>query len=317
MSQHSDVLVVGGGAAGLAAAVTLGRALRSVTVIDAGQPRSAPADGVHGFLTRDGLAPTELVALGQEEARRYGARIVSGRAVSARREGDGFAVDLADGTTYTARRLVVATGVRDELPAVEGLAGRWGRDVVHCPYCHGYEHRGEPIGVLGTGPVALHQVMLFAQLSDDVAYFRHTAPEPSDDEREQLAARGIEIVEGPVAAVVVEADRLAGVRMTDGRVVPRSALVVAPRVVAESPVLDALGAARVPHPMGAQLGEFYPADPVTGAAAVPGVWLAGNVRDLQAQVVTAASQGTVAAAWLNADLAAADTALAVAARRGR
>lgn len=314
--EGHDVIVVGGGAAGLAAAVTLARARRDVLVVDAGEPRNAPADGVHAFLTRDGLPPAELVALGQAEARGYGAEIVSGRAVGARRvSGGGFEVDLADGSTRRARRLVVTSGLRDELPEVEGLRERWGRDVIHCPYCHGYEVRDEPIGVLGTGAAAMHQVMLFAQLSDDVTYFRHTAPELSDDEREQLAARGIVVVETPVDGLVVEGDRLVGVRLSDGTTLARSVLVVAPRMVASSPVLDALGATTVPHPLGAEFGEFYPADPMTLASSVPGVWLAGNVQDLQAQVVTAASQGTIAAARLNADLVADDTARAVARHR--
>lgn len=313
----SDVIIVGGGAAGLAAAVTLARARRAVLVVDAGEPRNASADGVHTFLTREGTPPADLVAMGQAEARGYGARIVAGRAVSARRTPEGFEVDLADGSTHRARRLVVTSGLRDELPAVQGLRERWGRDVIHCPYCHGWEVRDEPIGVLGTGPVALHQVMLFAQLSDDVTYFRHTAPELGADEREQLAARRIEVVDTPVDALVVEDDRLTGVRLSDGAVVARSALVVAPRMDPSSPVLDALGATTLPHPFGAELGEFYPADPETLASSVPGVWLAGNVQDPQAQVVTAAAQGTMAAARLNADLVAEDTARAVAASRER
>lgn len=315
VSVSTDIIVIGGGAAGLAAAVTLARARREVLVVDAGEPRNAPADGVHAFLTREGTPPAEMVALGRAEARGYGARFVSGRAVGARRTDEGFEVALADGSTHRARRLVVASGLRDELPEVEGLRERWGRDVIHCPYCHGYEVRDEPIGVLGTGPMALHQVMLFAQLSADVTYFRHTAPELTDDEREQLAARDIEVVETPVDAVVVEGDRLVGVRLSDGTALGRSVLVVAPRMVASSPVLDALGATTVPHPLGAELGEFYPADPASLVSNVPGVWLAGNVQDLQAQVVTAASQGTMAAARLNADLVAEDTARAVARHR--
>jgi thioredoxin reductase len=161
-----DVVVIGGGAAGLSGALTLARARRSVLVVDAGSPRNAPAEGVHGFLTRDGITPAELVAIGRQEVARYGAEVVVGEAVAARREGDGFEVTLGDGTSVGARRLLVTTGLVDELPDVAGVRERWGKDVVHCPYCHGWEVRDQAIGVLGTSARAAHQALLFRQWSN-------------------------------------------------------------------------------------------------------------------------------------------------------
>jgi thioredoxin reductase len=313
-----DVVVIGGGAAGLSAAVTLGRARRSVAVVDAGAPRNAPAEGVHAFLTRDGMAPGDLVAAGRAEVERYGGALVDGEAVTAGRKGDGaepsFEVTLADGRVLTARQVVVATGLVDELPDVPGLRELWGRDVVHCPYCHGWEVRDQPIGVLGTGPRSLHGVLLFRQWTDDLVYFRHDAPEPTAEEAEQLAALGVRVVTDAVTALETVDGRLTGVRTAAGEVVPRRVVAVASRMVARSAVLAGLGVSAGPEPNG--MGERVDADE-GGRTAVPGVWVAGNVTDVTAQVVTAAAAGTRVGAFVNLELVAADTRAAVAAYRAR
>ena len=312
--QRYDVVVVGGGAAGLSAAATLGRSRRSVLVVDAGEPRNAPADGVHGFLSRDGVKPAELLADGRADAARYGVEVRDGEAVDARRVAGGFEVTLAGapGAPVRARRLVVTTGLVDELPDVAGLRERWGRDVVHCPYCHGWEVRAQPIGVLGGHPRALHVVQLFRQLSPDVVLFTNDGPPPSEAELEELAARDVRVVPGAVVAVEVTDDHLSGVRLGDGTVVPRRALGVATRLVARSALLDGLGLRATPDPLGT--GERIEADP-SGRTAVDGVWVAGNVTNLMGQVVVAAAEGHLAGAVVNADLAAEDTRLAVEARR--
>ncbi len=309
-----DVAVIGGGAAGMSAAVVLGRARRSVVLIDAGVPRNARADGVHSFLTRDGMTPDDLVRAGRREVGSYGGLVVQAEARTARALGDGFEVTLDDGRVVGARRLVVTTGLVDELPAVPGVEQLWGRGVLHCPYCHGWEVRDRAVGVLGTGPFAVHQALLFRQWTSDLVLFTHTAPDLTGEQAEQLTARGIRVVEGPVASLEIVSDRLTGVRLADGTVTPLHALVVAPRFVARSRLLGSLGLHTTPHPMGAAVGESFAADP-TGLTAVPGVWVAGNVTDVQAQVVTAAAEGLAAAAAVNADLVAEDTRLAVTAHR--
>ena len=314
LTERFDVAVIGGGAAGLSAALVLARARRSVIVIDAGSPRNAPAAGVHGFLTRDGISPAELLSLGRAEVEQYGGRVIHGEAQAARRTLDGFEVTLDDGRLVTARRLVVTTGLVDELPEIRGLRERWGRDVLHCPYCHGWEFRDEPVGILGTDPLSLHQALLFRQLTADVVLFLHTAPALTDEQAEQMAAWDIRIVAGHVESLEVTDDRLAGVRLQDGTRVARRALVVAPRFVARSQVLASLGLQPTPHPLG--IGEHIAAD-ATGLTAVPGVWVAGNVTDLKAQVVGAAAGGVAAAAAVNADLIAEDTRRAVAVHRER
>jgi thioredoxin reductase (NADPH) len=316
IDEKYDVVVVGGGAAGLSAALTLSRARRSVLVIDAGAPRNAPAGHVHNYLGREGTPPGELLAIGRSEVAGYGGTVISGTVVTAQTEDDGsFRLALADGRGVLARRLLVTTGLIDELPSLPGLAERWGQDVLHCPYCHGWEVRDQAIGVLATGPAAVHQALLFRQLSADITLFRHEQPELGPDEAEQLAARGITVVAGAVAAVESGPSGLTGVRLRSGELVPRQAVVVAPRFSARAEVLVSLGLETTEMMMGNQsAGHYIAADPF-GATAVPGVWVAGNVADLRAQVISAAAGGLNAAAAINLDLIAEETRVAVAAYR--
>lgn len=309
--QLKDVVVIGGGAAGLSGALMLGRARRSVVVIDAGSPRNAPADGVHGLLTRDGIPPGELLDHGRAEVRGYGGEVVTGEVTAAARDDAGFTVTL-DGRSVRARRLLVTTGLVDELPEVPGLRERWGRDVIHCPYCHGWEVRDQAIGVLGSGPMSVHQALLFRQLSADITYFTHTAPPLTAEQSEQFAARGIRVADGAVAAVEIVDDRLTGVRLVDGTVVGREVVTVGPRMVARAGFLATLGLQATEHPSG--MGAHIPVDAM-GRTEVSGVWAAGNVTDLAAQVGAAAAAGAFAAAQINADLVAEDTRRAVAAYR--
>ncbi|GAA3093320.1 NAD(P)/FAD-dependent oxidoreductase [Streptosporangium carneum] len=314
--RHYDVVVVGGGAAGLNGALTLGRARRSVLVIDSGRPRNAPAEGVHTYLGREGTPPAELLAAGRAEVRGYGGAFLEGTVVAAERRDDGgFRVVLADGGAVRADRLLVTTGLVDELPEVPGVAELWGRDVLHCPYCHGWEVRDREIGVLGTGPLAVHQALLWRQWSERVTLFLHSAPEPDEEEHERLAARGVTVVRGEAAALETSDGRLSGVRLADGGVVPCEALAVTSRLVARAGFLASLGLEPTDQEMGGHVVGSHIAADATGATAVPGVWVAGNVASLTDQVIVAAAAGMRAAAAVNADLIAEETRRAVAARR--
>ncbi|WP_049822666.1 NAD(P)/FAD-dependent oxidoreductase [Arthrobacter sp. H41] len=312
-----DVVIIGGGAAGLSAAVTLGRALRSVLVIDAGQPRNAPAAGVHGFLSRDGVSPLELLSIGREEVSTYGGAILQGTATSARalhpqsREPQ-FEVLLEDGTRVTARRLLLTTGLVDELPNVPGLREQWGHGVVHCPYCHGWEVRNRPIGVLASGPMAIHQALLFRQWSADITLFLNDAVTPTEEEWEKLAARSISVVEGAVREVDADSEGVTGVVLDSDRAFALGALVVGPRFAARSTVMTSLGLLTEEHPMG--VGAALETD-TRGATAVKGVWAAGNATDLFAQVISSAAGGAAAGAAINADLIDEETTAAVEARK--
>ncbi|KOU63433.1 thioredoxin reductase [Streptomyces sp. MMG1533] len=298
MTENYEVVVVGGGAAGLSAALVLGRARRHTLVVDAGEPRNAPAAHMQGYLSRDGMPPAEFLAVGREEIARYGVELVRDRVVDVGRDGD-FTVFLAGGRTVRARRLVIATGLRDELPQVEGLAERFGRDVLHCPYCHGWEVRDRAFGVLATTPMSVHQALIVSRWSKDVTFFLHEVAEEelSDDDLRRLAAAGVKVVPGEVADVTVEDDRLTGVRLTDGTTHDREVLFVAPRAVPQTDLLRRLGAKLRETPFGA-----YPVVDETGLTTVPGVWSAGNATGFAEQVVNAAAGGYRAAATINGEL---------------
>ncbi|MFF5842349.1 NAD(P)/FAD-dependent oxidoreductase [Streptomyces massasporeus] len=330
MTEKYAVVVIGGGAAGLSAALVLGRARHRTLVVDAGEPRNAPAAHMQGYLTRDGMPPTEFLALGRAEIARYGVELVRDRVVEVTRAenlggvqgknftevqgrafteaqgedptvepGEGFTVVLAGGRTVQARRLVVATGLKDELPAVAGVAERFGRDVLHCPFCHGWEVRDQPFGVLASSPASVHQALMVSQWSKDVRFFLHTVAEEelSDEDRRRLAAAGVEVVPGEVAGLVVEDDRLTGIRLADGTEHARSVLFLAPRAVPRTGLLEGLGAELHDTPFGA-----YPVVDATGLTSVPGVWAAGNAIGFAEQVVHAASGGYRAASAIVGDL---------------
>ncbi|GGB15202.1 oxidoreductase [Flexivirga endophytica] len=308
LPTDQDVVVIGGGAAGLSGALMLGRSRRSVTVIDAGSPRNAPADGIHGLLAYDGMPPAEYLRLGTENVRRYGGAVVAGEVSAVTRDETGFAVTLADGRSTHARRILLTTGLVDELPDIAGLAERWGRDVVHCPYCHGWEVRDRDIAVLATGPMAFHSAVLWRQLSDRITLLRNGI-DFSAEQLAQLAARGVRIVEGRVQSVVTADDAITGVALVDGQVVPCEVIAAGTHMVARGGVVESLGLSAVEHPSG--MGVHVPADAM-GRTEVPGVWAAGNVTDLSAQVGAAAAAGAMAGAQINAELAMQETAEATA-----
>ena len=296
-TETYDVAIIGGGAAGLSAALVLGRARRRVVVVDAGTPRNAPAAHMQGFLSRDGTPPAGLLQIARAEVRGYGVRIIEDRVVEA---AAGFTLRLAAGPTVQARQVLLATGAADDLPDIAGARERWGRDFLHCPYCHGWEVRDQPIGVLATGPGSAEHAHLLRQWSDDVTLFTHaTAVAPA--ERAALGARGIAVVDGPVERLVVADDRLRAVQLADGRSVPRHALFIRPALRAHA---DGPAAA-----LGCELlaGGLVRVD-ADGRTSVPGVWAAGNAANPRAQVITAAGEGSAVAIAINTALVADDVA---------
>lgn len=294
INESYDVVVVGGGPAGLSAALVLGRSRRSVLVIDAGEPRNAPADHLHNYLGREGLGPLELLTIGREEVARYGVEVRAGRVSSARRCVDGFTLLLEAGGSLAARRVVLATGVVDVLPEIPGLAERFGRDVLHCPYCHGWEVAEQPLGVIATGPDCVERALLFRQWSRDVVILLNGQPQPTGEDAERLAARGIGCVPGEIARVIVEDDALAGVELAGGEVVRRTALVVTTVPTPDTTLLDLLGGQEA-----------------------PGVKVVGNAAAPYGGVITSAADGMMAGTILNHDLIVEDTDAALAEHRKR
>ncbi len=303
-----DVLIIGGGPAGLSAALALGRARRAVLLVDGGPRRNAAATHVHNFLTRDGTPPAELRAAARAQLAAYPTVELRDAEVHAITGAiGGFRATLTDGADVAARRVLLATGMIDQPLPLPGFRELWGHAIVQCPYCHGWEVRDQPVGVLGNNPGAILHAQLVRQWSDDVIYFAHTH-DPSSNEQCELDARGITVVRGEVARVIVEHDHLTGVELVGGAIVPRAAVFIRPintphpdgLLASLGCDLDAAGFAIVDH---------------TGKTSTNGVWAAGNVVDPRAQVITSAGAGSAAAIAINADLVLEDIADAVVAHR--
>ncbi|RPE84981.1 thioredoxin reductase (NADPH) [Curtobacterium sp. PhB137] len=322
MRDHYDVIVIGGAAAGLSAALVLGRSRRSVLVVDAGEPRNAPSAGAHNYLGREGIAPAELSAIGRDEVAAYGVEVTAGRIVAASATtGDGtdpvgFSVTLDSGTVVTARRLVVASGAVDVLPQVPGLAEQWGRGVVHCPFCHGWEIRDQRIGVLVTTPNGVHHALMFRALSEHVTAFVTDPALVDDTGLAGLRARGIEVVDDTVTQVLSSEGTLTGVTLGSGEVVELDALAAASTAEARVDFLSGLGLVATDQFM----GDFRYASALTvdpaGQTSVRGVYAAGNVAAPMATVIASAAAGVQAGAAAHGDLVQADLAAALAAAAG-
>jgi thioredoxin reductase len=280
-----DVVVVGGSYAGLSAALQLARARRRVLVVDAGRRRNRYADRSHGFLTQDGTEAAAIAAQGRAQLRAYPTVAwANDTAVGACAGGAAFDVALTDGGTVRARRLVLATGVADTLPAVDGLEERWGRTVFHCPYCHGYELDGGAIGVLAAGELALHQALLLPDWGK-VTLLANDAVEPRPDQLAALAARGVTVERTPVARIEGRAD----VVLRDGRVLPLAGLFVASRTHIASPLAQQLGCALEDGPLGQ-----YVATDAQKASSVPGVFCCGDMARAAGNVALAVADGALA-----------------------
>ena len=317
MSEHQvpfDVVIIGGGAAGLSAALVLGRARREVLVVDSGDPRNSIAAHMHGYLSRDGLPPSELLALGREEVRRYGVQLWPSTAVGLKQGDTGWSVAMADGVEVDARHVLVATGLSDVLPDVPGVMESWGRDVLHCPYCHGWEVRDQPLCVLATEPQAVLKALTVSRWSDDVTLLMHgfESADLSAEDHRRLAAVGIEAVSGPVARLTSTDGRLAGVELGDGRVVPCAAVFVEPDLAPRDDLLRLGGAEIEETPQ----GEFVKTD-ADGHTSVAGLWAVGNVGNATEQVITAAASGHRSAVALSSELILEDVDAAVIATGAR
>ncbi len=303
-----DALIIGAGAAGLSAAQALGRSLRATLVIDAGEPRNRFAAHMHNVLGHDGKPPAEILSRGRAEAEGYGVEFHTG-SVTEVREGDGglarLIVELADGEAIATRALIVATGVRDELPEIPGLAENWGASVLHCPYCHGWEVRGRRLGVITTSPAGMHQARLVRQWSEDVTVFTAGLGELDENTTREFEARGVRLVAEPVVEVVGEAEAIRSVRTADGTEHPIDAVFTASTPVTRDAFLDGLGLTRAPREQGGAL--IVDAMQRTSH---PRIWAAGNVVVPFATVPLVAGAGAFTGSAVNAALVEEDFALA-------
>jgi thioredoxin reductase len=285
-----DVVIVGGGPAGLSAALTLGRSRRRTLVCDMGEPRNAPSSAVHNFFSRDGIAPTELLHIGREQLRPYTTvEFCTTEVVS----------ELKDGTRRTCRGLILASGIVDELPKLEGLAERWGKSVFHCLYCHGWEVRDQPIAVYGRGAMALHQTFLLTQLSRDIALCTDGPSDLTDTDHDRLAACGVSVRETRLMRLEGSGESLERLVFANGDVLERHALFVQPGLRQRSPLAEQLGCTFT------EKGTVA-VDEVKRTS-VPGVYVVGDASLMAQAVIQAAADGMLAAAFMNHELVQADT----------
>ena len=288
-----EAVVIGGSFAGLSAAMQLARARRRILIVDSERPRNRFAPHSHGFFGQDGRAPAEIVETGRSQVLAYPtAELLIDEVTTAAQRESGFELALASGETVRAQRIVLATGVADELPDIPGLRERWGVSVLHCPYCHGYEARDGRLGVLAAGEMNLHVALMLPDWSADVTLFTNRTFEPNDEQRTRLAARGVRVEPRAVAELLGEGTTLSAVRVrgADGEhVVPLEALFVAPRTRMASPLAEQLGCAFDEGP----LGPLIRTDEKKQTS-VAGVFAAGDA----------------ARAWHNATVASADGVLA-------
>ncbi len=237
-----EVIIVGGSYAGLSAAMALGRSLRRVLVIDSGAPCNRQTPHSHNFLTRDGETPAAIAAEAKRQVLAYPTvQWREGRAVAGEKSETGFVVQTEAGETFRAEKLLFATGVRDLMPELDGFAACWGISVLHCPYCHGYEVHGQPLGVLANGEAALEFGRLIHHWSRDLTLFTNGPATFPDSHRQELDQRGIRIVEQPIRALDHRQGRLRQVVFENGEAHALTALFARVPFRQHCPLPEALG----------------------------------------------------------------------------
>ncbi|ESJ26802.1 thioredoxin reductase [Cupriavidus sp. HPC(L)] len=292
-----DAIVIGGSFAGLSAATYIARARRSVCIIDAGAPRNRFATHSHGFLTQDGSNPGALLATARQQVAAYPTTtFIEGKAIGASGELGAFSVTLANGEVVEGARLVLAYGISDELPDLPGLKERWGKSVIHCPYCHGFEFSGQRLGVLSMSPMSVHQAMLIAEWGPTTLYL-NGEPQPDDGVLAELQKRGVTIESARIRALHGEGTALSTVELTDGRMTEIDALYIGPRNHPNSHIAQQLGCESHETPF----GSIIQTDDLK-ATTVDGVYAAGDITRGAHSVTWACSDGVMAAVALHRSL---------------
>ena len=282
-----DVIIIGGSYAGLSAALPLARARRAILMVDAGVRRNRFAAFSHGFITQDGTPPDQMAHTARDQLMAYDTVSWSStRVAEISGSADAFSVVLEDGTRHMARRLILATGVTDTLPALPGLQERWGRLVFHCPYCHGYELQQGPVGVLATSAMSSHQALMLPDWGP-TTFFLNDGAEPDADTLAQLQARGVSLVRGRVARLAGDALQVV---MQDGRCFELAGLFIATQIV-PGPLPAQLGCEMDTSPM----GPFVRTDAMKSST-VPGVFACGDLARPAGSIPLAVGDGAMAGA---------------------
>lgn len=294
-AEAVDVLIIGGSYAGLSAALALGRALRQVVVLDSGQPCNRQTPHSHNFLTQDGSTPSAIAAVAREQVLAYPTvQLRQDAAVAATGENNSFTVTTASGTVLHARKLLFASGIRDIMPALPGFAECWGISAIHCPYCHGYEYREQPTGILANGDVAAEMGLLIRNWTNKLTIFTNGSATLQPEQRQRLADRGIAVEEAPVQQLGHQNGYLAHLDLADGRTVPLAALYARLPFEQHCALPQALGCAH------SEMG--YVAVDNFQKTSLPGIYAAGDATSPMRAVAAVVAAGMMAGAMLNREL---------------
>jgi thioredoxin reductase len=286
-----DVIIVGGSFAGLAGALQLGRARRKVTVLDTGQNRNRFARHSHGLLGHDHRLPADILADARRQLERYPTiRFVNARAEDASGAPDDFSVTTDGGEVLRGRRLLLTYGVADQMPTdIDGFAQCWGQSIVPCPYCDGFEVKGQHWGLLWSGPHSQHAPGLYHDWTDRVTVFAD-GHDLSEDARAEMARRQVPVIDGKVVAIEHDGSRLTGIRLADGRVETVDVLFAHPRNQPSARLHERLGLELVDNP----LGQTLKVD-ASHQTSREGIFAAGDLANPMASVTLATSSGAMAA----------------------
>lgn len=290
-----DVVIVGGSSAGLSAALVLGRSLRDVVIIDDQKPCNRFSHASHGFLTRDGTPPAELLHIAYEQLKRYpSVALKTATVLHIEKIDAGFEVMSSDGSTLQARIVLLATGLHDELPRLDGIEGLWGKSVFHCPYCDGYEVRSQALAVYGVDETALHLVMLLRNLTDKLTVCAGEGWKLSVAQHERLTRYGIPVIEHPIAALESTGTQIQAIRFVDGTALGCDALFIRPKTTHRTPFA---------HDLGCNVNEHNVVQvDLRGRTSIEGIYAAGDLSSPMRSVAIAVAQGAAAGYGINAEL---------------
>ncbi|WP_053376440.1 NAD(P)/FAD-dependent oxidoreductase [Paenibacillus sp. FJAT-27812] len=291
-----DCAIIGGGPAGLNAALVLGRAKRSVVLIDSNKPRNAVTHASHGFITRDGVTPSEFRRIAYEEVLRYpSVEHLQIEVVSVEKKESGFEVNVSSGDRILARKIILATGVKEIFPEIEGFYPLYGKSLFNCPYCDGWELRDRPLVVVSDHPSLFHLAKMIFNWSKDLVVCTNGKASLSELQRKQLESKGVVVMEQPVSAFIGQNGRLELVRFADGTEIPRYGGFVSPKLVPSAALGENLGCERT-ESGGIKTDEW-------GRSSIPGIYSAGDAaNEMPSQLIFAAASGSRTAAGVNMDL---------------
>jgi len=294
-STPFEVIIIGGSYAGLSTAMSLGRALRNVLVIDSGLPCNRQTPHSHNFLTQDGRKPQEIADIALEQVHQYETvHFHKGLAIDATKSEDIFEVETASGEVFSARKLIFATGIKDTMPAINGFAECWGISVIHCPYCHGYEVRKQKTGIIANGEGAIHYARLINQWTDDLTLFTNGASTLTDEQTTKLTKHNISIIETPITEIVHTNGQMEAVVLEDGSSIGLSAIYNRPAFVQHCPIIEKLGCELNEHGL-IKVTGFQKTN-------VPGVFACGDNSNMARSVAMAVSSGSMTGALVNHEL---------------